>query len=126
MSYDLYITDRRIPDERLGDVCADSRDGADPSGADKGMYFNYTYNLAGLFSDFAVNPTRNLDGLTGRQAADLIGEALDDMGGIGLDRLGEKYDPDNGWGNVTSAAAWLARVEAYCREHPDYVLRERS
>ena len=30
------------------------------------------------------------------------------------------------WGSVDSAIAWLKLIYDYCREHPDYIVRERS
>lgn len=123
MSYDLYITDRRIPDDYLDDVCVDGDRMRD---VEKGMRFCYTYNLSGFFSDFAVNPKRDLDGHACREVASLIGEALDEMDTIGLDELSKKYDPANGWGSVYGAAAWLGRIRDYCVKHPDFILRERS
>lgn len=63
---------------------------------DYGCYFNYTYNLGPFFAAYHVRPSTDSDG----QLVD--------------------------WGSVDGAIKWLERVQDYCREHPDYIVRERS
>ena len=103
MSYDLFIVDKDVPEPEWFDVC--ERDGEHVRTA-HGHYFNYTYNLSAFFTDYKVHPKHDLDGLTAGEAAARIDKALKDIYLEPLYVLRGKYD--------------------YCREHPDYIVRERS
>lgn len=124
MSYDLYVVRRDIP-ENFWDY------GYDPD-YDYGCYFNYTYNLGPFFAAYHVRPSTDLDGKTGRECDEIIGHALMRIYLQPLHELRSEYNPrdENGelvdWGSVDGAIKWLERVQDYCREHPDYVVRERS
>lgn len=124
MSYDLYVVRRDIP-ENFWDY------GYDPD-YDYGCYFNYTYNLGPFFDAYHVRPSTDLDGKTGGECAELIRQALMSIYLQPLHELRSEYNPrdENGqlvdWGSVDGAIKWLERVHDYCREHPDYVVRERS
>ena len=65
-------------------------------------------------------------GLTAGEAAARIDKALKDIYLEPLYVLRGKYNPPNYWGSVDSAIAWLKLIYDYCREHPDYIVRERS
>lgn len=49
-----------------------------------------------------------------------------------LHELRSEYNPRDSdgqlvdWGSVDGAIKWLERVHDYCREHPDYVVKEYS
>ena len=73
-----------------------------------------------------VDPKHDLDGLTAGEAAARIDKALKDIYLEPLYVLRGKYNPPNYWGSVDSAIAWLKLIYDYCREHPDYIVRERS
>lgn len=123
MSYDLYVARRDIPEDCLYDVC--ERHG-DRHLVSRGRYFNYTYNLGRFFTAYQVNPIKDLNGLTGRECAGRIDNALrrieqDDQG-----VLADLYNPDNNWGSVAGAVNWLRDIRDYCHEHPDYIVREES
>ena len=126
MSYDLYVVDPAVSEDDLYDVC-DRYEGEPHWGdAPRGLYFNYTYNLCGFFSDYGVRPTTDLDGLTAVECAERIGRALERINGEDARLLAVRYDPSNGWGSVRGATAWLRRVRDYCLSHPGFVVRERS
>ena len=81
---------------------------------------------------YHVRPSTDLDGKTGGECAELIRQALMSIYLQPLHELRSEYNPrdENGelvdWGSVDGAIKWLERVHDYCREHPDYVVRERS
>ncbi len=79
-----------------------------------------------FFTDYKVHPKHDLDGLTAGEAAARIDKALKDIYLEPLYVLRGKYNPPNYWGSVDSAIAWLKLIYDYCREHPDYIVRERS
>lgn len=91
-----------------------------------------TYNLGPFFAAYHVRPSTDLDGKTGGECAELIRQALMSIYLQPLHELRSEYNPrdENGelvdWGSVDGAIKWLERVHDYCREHPDYVVRERS
>lgn len=130
MSYDLYVVRRDIPENFWGYVC--DRDHEERSYDQYGRYFNYTYNLGPFFAAYHVRPSTDLDGKTGGECAELIRQALMSIYLQPLHELRSEYNPrdENGelvdWGSVDGAIKWLERVHDYCREHPDYVVRERS
>ncbi|QSY59642.1 hypothetical protein [Bifidobacterium longum] len=124
MSYDLFIVDKDLPEPEWFDVC--ELDGEHGRTVAHGRSFNYTYNLSAFFTDYKVNPIHDLDGLTAGEAAARIDKALKDIYLEPLYVLRGKYNPLNSWGSVDGAIKWLERVQDYCREHPDYIVRERS
>lgn len=126
MSYDLYVVDPTVSEDDLYDVC-DRYEGETHWGdRPKGLYFNYTYNLCKFFSDYGVRPTTDLDGLTAEACAGRITLALRRIEAENPFLLDRLYNPDNGWGSVRGATAWLRRVRDYCLSHPGFVVRERS
>lgn len=125
MSYDLFIVDKDVPEPEWFDVC--ERDGEHVRGTGAHVrYFNYTYNLSAFFTAYKVNPKHDLDGLTAGEAAARIDKALKDIYLEPLYVLRGKYNPPNYWGSVDSAIAWVKRLYVYCRQHPDYLVIERS
>lgn len=85
-------------------------------------WFNYTWNLSRFFRDHMPEGINGLDGLTGRQASDFIGNGLNAIersycrnnpGG-----LAAKYDSPNGWGTVIGALIFLGRIQAACAANP--------
>lgn len=124
MSYDLFIVDKALPEPEWFYVC--ELDGEHGRTGAHGRHFNYTYNLSAFFTDYKVNPKHDLDGLTAGEAAARIDKALKDIYLEPLYVLRGKYNPLNYWGSVDSAIAWLELIYDYCREHPDYIVRERS
>ena len=111
-------------------VC--DRDHEERSYDQYGRYFNYTYNLGPFFAAYHVRPSTDLDGKTGGECAELIRQALMSIYVQPLHELRSEYNPrdENGelvdWGSVDGAIKWLERIHDYCREHPDYVVKERS
>lgn len=106
MSYDVYIGDQS---------------------------FNYTYNVGGLFWDHIVSETKPgglyaLDGLTGKQALQVLADAFDRIDRtvlhlweehqIGEPRFCAKYDAPNGWGSAVGALVFLANIMAACALNP--------
>ena len=130
MSYDLYVVRPDIPEDFWDYVC--DRDHEERSYDQYGRYFNNTYNLGPFFAAYHVRPSTDLDGKTGGECAELIRQALMSIYLQPLHELRSEYNPrdENGelvdWGSVDGAIKWLERVHDYCREHPDYVVRERS
>ena len=130
MSYDLYVGRPDIPEDCWYYVC--DRDHEERSYDQYGRYFNYTYNLGPFFAAYHVRPSTDLDGKTGRECAELIRQALMSIYLQPLHELRSEYNPrdSNGqlvdWGSVDGAIKWLERIHDYCREHPDYVVKERS
>ncbi|PWG66626.1 hypothetical protein [Bifidobacterium callitrichidarum] len=125
MSYDLYVADKAVEEDHLYDECplGDFSLGDD---SERGRYFNYTYNLSEFFTEYGVNPIHDLDGLQASECEDRINKALRRISDVDIQSLEEKYNPDNGWGNVDSAIRWLWCIRDYCRKHPDYLVYERS
>jgi hypothetical protein len=93
-----------------------------------GEGFNYTSNLAPLFYDHipAANSRgglHELHGLTGKQAASILADALDRIHSTYL-RSGStrafraKYDASNGWGSTDGALLFIARIMAACQSYP--------
>jgi hypothetical protein len=95
--------------------------------------FNYTSNVSSLFYDHIAQDRNRggiheLDGLTGKQAVEVLYDAF-----IALDRsyLNEwreaavgapafcaKYDAPNGWGSAVGAILFLARIMGACARNP--------
>lgn len=91
--------------------------------------FNYTYNVSRLFYDHIPaergdGGLRELDGLTGRRAAEVLASAFDRMqstrhklyvdGVPGEPQFSAKYDAPNGWGSALGAILFLAQIMAAC------------
>lgn len=101
MSYDLYIGDAGL---------------------------NYTSNLSPIFYDHIPaerdrGGLHELHGLTGKQAASAIADALDRIhstyiGCGSTQAFRAKYDAKNGWGSTDGALLFLARFMAMCHENP--------
>lgn len=130
MSYDLYVVRRDIPEDCWYYVC--DRDYDERTYDQFGRHFNYTYNLGPFFAAYHVRPSTDLDGKTGGECAELIRQALMSIYQQTLHELRSEYNPRDSdgqlvdWGSVDGAIKWLERVHDYCREHPDYVVKEYS
>lgn len=96
-------------------------------------HFNYTYNLSKLFHTHLLGSEERtglqaLDGLTGREAADIISGGIDSIERemlstwrreeVGQPEFLAKYDAPNGWGSTIGAVIFLARLMDACRRHP--------
>jgi hypothetical protein len=95
--------------------------------------FNYTFNVSKLFYDH-IPAERNrgglceLDGLTGRQASEVLAAAFGRIGesisrdwihaDIGEPKFCARYDADNGWGSAVGALVFLACLMAACNRNP--------
>lgn len=96
--------------------------------------FNYTSNVARLFYDHipATDEERgglhSLNGLTGKQAAEVLRVAFDQIDrsvmrdwndtDVGEPKFCGRYDPANGWGSTVGALVFLARIMAACHANP--------
>lgn len=96
-----------------------------------GEWFNCTWNVGGLFYDHipAQRSERGglaeLDGLTGKQACEVLHRAFEKIDRAHIDQRGfaNKYDAENGWGTTYGATVFLARVLAACALHPRHKVR---
>lgn len=92
--------------------------------------FNYTYNLAELFYDH-IPASENgrggiheLDGLTGKQATEVLANAFSQIIDTyrdcrsGASEFSAKYDAPNGWGSTIGALLFLASIMAACARNP--------
>jgi len=98
-----------------------------------GDSFNYTRNMSRLFCDHipdrgAGSGLMALDGLSGREAAEVLGVFFDRVsdahirsgsGKSGDSRFRDLYEPENGWGTVTGAIVFAGQVLAACCRNPD-------
>lgn len=90
--------------------------------------YNYTYNLGNLFCEFllpAAAPRPGiyaLDGMTGREAAGFINEALESIQIAirqrGLEPFVAQYRPKNDWGDAHGAIMFLALIGTACAAKP--------
>lgn len=99
--------------------------GSEPHDLD--IYDNYTYNVSPMFYRAfgdARSPLRDddtgiraLNGMLGREAYELLGEAIRYM----HEHAGElrELNPDNGWGDYEGALSLLQRISGWCAEAPD-------
>lgn len=92
-------------------------------------WFNYTWNLSRMFyehipaSDGSEGGINALDGLTGRDALQLIAGAFDMLNNTyclagSTSAFRRKYDAENGWGSTDGALIFLARIMAACAANP--------
>jgi hypothetical protein len=98
-----------------------------------GESFNYTYNVSKLFYDHI--PTQRdrgglseIHGLTGKQAASVIGEAFVrlaatrnkhwELNAVGEPKFCAEYDAPNGWGSAVGAILFLGCIMAACQANP--------
>lgn len=125
MSYDLYVHEKTIPDDQLYDAC-DRYDDYHWADTSRGKYFNYTYNLSQFFTQYKVNPKRDLHGLTAKECAHRIDLALHEIYRSDPHMLEHIYNPDNQYGSVGGAIGWLKNIRAYCVTHPLFVVSEVS
>lgn len=103
-----------------------------------GDSFNYTYNVSAVFYDHmprngTIGGLRNLDGLTGKQAALVLGNAFDRLNdtylrmwaenGSGPAAMSAKYDSPNGWGSLLGAIIFLGRIMGACAANPRHRVR---
>lgn len=99
----------------------------------RGESHNYTYNVSKLFYDHIPAETskggiHELDGKTGKQAAEIISRALEEINRTRnnlwkADSVGERefcrlYDAPNGWGSTIGAIMFLAILLNDCHRHP--------
>lgn len=95
--------------------------------------FNYTSNVAALFYDHipaehSRGGIHEIDGLTGRQAALVLGQAFCRMDNTRSshwrdDEVGEpafcaRYDARNGWGSAIGGMIFLALIMDACVRYP--------
>jgi hypothetical protein len=87
--------------------------------------FNYTSNVSGLWYDHIPDSgkgggLRELDGLTGRQAALVLSEAFDAIHNshIHSPNLADRYNATNGWGSTVGALIFTAQIMAACHANP--------
>lgn len=94
---------------------------------------NYTYNLSKLFHDHIRDADGNtglqcLDGMTGKQAGELLGNAWSSIhskylsawksGDVGAPSFCQIYDAPNGWGSTVGALIFLGELTAACCASP--------
>mgnify|MGYP003504240381 FL=1 len=94
---------------------------------------NYTSNVSRLFYDHIPDfgkggGLHELNGLTGKQAADIIADAFDRIdgtrskfwseGSVGEVEFSAKYDAPNGWGSAIGALVFLAKIQGACIKNP--------
>lgn len=109
MSYDVHI----------GDFCG-----------------NMTWNVGQLFRDHIPSHAgdaesrgiNELDGLTGKQALELLSDAFENINStrlklwqenaIGEPKFCAKYDARNGWGGAVGGIVFLANIMAACAKNP--------
>lgn len=90
--------------------------------------FNYTYNVAELFYDHMEHGIGTLDGLSGKDAVDILSSAFDgihstyikewDRDAIGAPKFCARYDAPNGWGSAVGGLIFLAQILAACARNP--------
>lgn len=95
--------------------------------------FNYTSNVSNLFYDhIPVKRSRGgiheIDGLTGAQAARVLGEAFGRMNGTrhrlyvdgarGEPRFDLEYSAANGWGSAIGGIIFLGEIMGACVANP--------
>jgi hypothetical protein len=86
-----------------------------------GDYRNPTYNLAPMFQRALGCPLRDLDGMTGAQAAPIVATGLERMR---VDKAGhEALNPPNGWGDYDGAVETLEWLHGACLAHPKATVR---
>lgn len=95
--------------------------------------FNYTYNVSSLFCDHMEGGLRSLNGLTGRQACEVIAGAFDALhdkkmrlwrhDDVGEPRFCAEYDSKNGWGSAVGGILFLAQIFAACHRNPRKIVR---
>jgi hypothetical protein len=96
--------------------------------------YNYTYNLGNLFAEFLLPDATPkpgiyaLDGMSGKEAAGFINEALEAIayatrkaGGVGA--MGSRYNAKNGWGDFHGAVMFLALIGSACAAKPKKKIR---
>lgn len=94
---------------------------------------NYTFNVAALFYDHipaerSRGGLHELDGLTGRQAVDVLQAAFERVnrtylsdwssGEVGAATFRARYDAANGWGSTVGGLIFLSRILAACAANP--------
>lgn len=95
--------------------------------------FNYTSNASALFYDHIADVTagggiHELHGKTGREACQIIQEALErinrtrhdlwSVNAVGEPKFFARYDAPNGWGSALGAILFLSQILGACAEHP--------
>lgn len=98
-----------------------------------GESFNYTFNVSKLFYDHIPDSgkgggIRELEGLTGRQCALRLCDAIDridktvlanwENGVVGEPRFCAAYDSPNGWGSAIGGILFLSRILSACVKNP--------
>lgn len=95
--------------------------------------FNYTSNVSRLWYDHIPDTgkgggLRELEGLTGKQAAAILADAFDAMhrtrlkfwreATVGDPDFCALYDAKNGWGSAIGALIFTAQIMAACHANP--------
>jgi hypothetical protein len=83
---------------------------------------NYTSNVSGLWYDHIPNwgnggGLHEINGKTGKQALQILSDAIDCMWRNDIDQL-KRYDAPNGWGSTQGALIFTARILAACAANP--------
>ncbi len=89
---------------------------------------NYTWNVSALFYDHIPDGLNALDGLTGKQAVELLTVAFSRIHAtkmamwktqsVGEPEFCAKYDAPNGWGSTVGALIFLAQILSACAANP--------
>ena len=89
--------------------------------------FNYTSNVSELFYNHMTGGLKSIDGMSGRQAANVlfgfwtsVNREYADLG-VGHFRL--KYDAQNGWGSTDGALIFMGKITAACAQYPRHTVR---
>ena len=86
---------------------------------------NYTYNVSSLFYDYMEGGLPALDGMTGRQAANVLAGFWSrvNTARIADPAFGARYDAPNGWGDTLGALIFIGEITAACAQHPRHLMR---
>lgn len=96
---------------------------------------NYTSNIRAMFYRHipSGDGLRGLDGMSGRQAFQILASAWEGIdrerfdtlrdGVVGEPDFCAKYDAPNGWGSTIGAIMFLGSVMAACAQFPRHKLR---
>lgn len=99
------------------DVCLTIDTGGDGPAALDGTEQNYTYNCSPMFrAALGGKGLYELAGKPGGLAAQMLGHAIGQM--VHHREKYEAMNPENGWGDYSSAVKFLERLRADCLAHP--------
>lgn len=84
---------------------------------------SYTFNAAPMFTYALKCPLRDLDGKSAALASSILSEAVRRMQESPAEY--EAIQPEDGWGNYSSALTFLETMLRTCRAHPNMVVSVR-